>query len=76
MEAQSRVIIGSCLVEATGHNCPISIINTTDQEIELRAPHVEIEPMEKEIEVEILTTKLTKIYEIDAKSLIRIENMH
>lgn len=43
LETRPGVIIGGCLVNASDYSCPVSVINTTDEEIEIQAPHVDIE---------------------------------
>jgi len=34
-ETKSGVFIGNCLVELTKYTCPISIINTTEESVEI-----------------------------------------
>lgn len=57
-ETTPGVYIGSCLVEPKNFSCPVSIINTTDETIELATPIVTLEDMEdKTITTEINTIK-------------------
>ena len=37
------VYIGNCLVESKNFSCPVSIMNTTDKEVDIRTPQVKIE---------------------------------
>ena len=43
------VYIGRCLVEPKNFLCPISVINTTDETMEIRTPYVTVEDMDREI---------------------------
>src|SRR5436190_11530499 len=54
------VYIGNCLVESKDFSCPISMINTTDKEIEIPTPHVKIEKMTSENTAQMCTIQPQK----------------
>jgi hypothetical protein len=45
-ETAPGIYIGRCLVEPKNFSCPISVINTTDETIEIRTPLVKIEDLD------------------------------
>jgi len=59
-EPTPGVYIGNCLVKPEKYTCPISIINTTDREVEIRTPLVTLEKMERDVVAEIHTAQAIK----------------
>ncbi|KAM0728861.1 Retrovirus-related Pol polyprotein from transposon 412 [Formica fusca] len=59
-EAAPGVFIGSCLVDPQNYLCPASVINTTDNIIEMLMPQVTIEEIAQENTVEINATQAKK----------------
>lgn len=56
-ETAPGVYIGSCLVEPNNFACPVSIINTTDNIIEMATPIVTLEDIKENIkEINIIET--------------------
>ncbi|CAL1681033.1 unnamed protein product [Lasius platythorax] len=45
-ETAPGIYIGRCLVKPQNYSCPISVINTTDETIEIRTPLVKIEDLD------------------------------
>ena len=54
------VYIGNCLVESKNFSCPISMINTTDKEVEIPTPHVKVEKITSENKAEMYTIQPQK----------------
>src|SRR5436190_6435734 len=54
------VYIGNYLVESKDFSCPISMINTTDKEIEIPTPHVKIEKVTSENTAQMYTIQPQK----------------
>jgi len=42
------VYIGNCLVKPEKYTCPVSIINTTDREVEIQTPLITLEEVERD----------------------------
>jgi len=40
------IYIGKCLVKPKKYTCPVSVINTTDREVEIQTPFVTFEKVE------------------------------
>ncbi|KMQ92552.1 retrovirus-like pol polyprotein [Lasius niger] len=59
-ETAPGIYIGRCLVEPENYSCPISVINTTDQIIEIRTPLVKIEDIDTDNPHAIYTIQLEK----------------
>src|SRR5436190_7485927 len=60
------VYIGNCLVDSKNYACPISVINTTDKEIEISTPHVKVEKMTSENTAQMYTIQPQKKTKIKA----------
>lgn len=56
-EIKPGIFIGNCLVEPKNNKCLISIMNTTEKQIEIEAPVIEIEKIEVGKEAAILTAR-------------------
>jgi len=54
------VYIGNCLVKPKNYTCPISVINTTDREVEIPTPLVTIEKVERDTVAEMHTVQAIK----------------
>ncbi|KAL6416667.1 hypothetical protein ACFW04_013259 [Cataglyphis niger] len=48
-EKAPGVYIGNCIVNAADYTCPVSVINTTDREVEMQTPLIALEEIEKVI---------------------------
>ncbi|KAM0732490.1 Retrovirus-related Pol polyprotein from transposon 412 [Formica fusca] len=59
-ETAPGIYIGNCLVESKYHACPVSVMNTTDTEVEIQTPHVVLEDIEYDRESEIYTIQTRK----------------
>jgi len=47
-EITPGIYIGNCLVNAEKYECPVSVINTTDETVEIPTPHVTVEKIERD----------------------------
>lgn len=65
------IFIGSCLVKPHDYQCPISILNTTENKVRINAPHIELEELGKPVEVPINTVAKKNSIEIDRQAKIR-----
>jgi len=54
------VFIGSCLVELEEYTCPISVINTTEESVEITTPLVTIDELRVSNRVSILALQQAK----------------
>ena len=54
------VYIGNCLVKPENHICVLSVINTTDKEIEIPTPQVTLEELETDTHTQIHATMTGK----------------
>ncbi|XP_077264813.1 uncharacterized protein LOC143898889 [Temnothorax americanus] len=59
-EMKPGVYIGNCLVKPENHICIVSIINTTDKEIEIPIPQVTLEKLETDTHTKIHATMTGK----------------
>ncbi|XP_070159225.1 uncharacterized protein [Polyergus mexicanus] len=59
-ETAPGIYLGNCLVEPKDYTCPVSIINTTDTEVEIQTPNVTLEDIEREIKSKIHTIQARK----------------
>ena len=68
-------------MEAHNYHCKISVINTTEKEIEIQTPHVQIEQITKENTAELLATakeedSIPKSRTEKIKQLLRTEHLN
>jgi len=54
------VYIGNCLVKPEKYTCPISVINTTDREVEIQMPLVPLEKVERDTVTEMHAVQAIK----------------
>jgi len=47
-EPTPEVYIGNCLVKPEKYTCPVSVINTTDKEVQIQTPFVTLEKVERD----------------------------
>ena len=59
-ETAPGIYIGRCLVEPKNYICPISVINTTDETVEIRTPRVTVEDISEDNPHEIYTIQTEK----------------
>jgi hypothetical protein len=83
-EVKPRILIGGCLVELNEFTCPASILNTTENEIEIQAPQVIIEEVTREITTESAINNIKEKHESTTaisrneriKNLLRIYHLN
>ncbi|KAL6420782.1 hypothetical protein ACFW04_014022 [Cataglyphis niger] len=49
------IYIGNCIVNAADYTCPVSVINTTDREVEMQTPLIALEEIESDTTSEMYT---------------------
>ncbi|KAL6416664.1 hypothetical protein ACFW04_013260 [Cataglyphis niger] len=54
-EKAPGVYIGNCIVNAADYTCPVSVINTTDREVEMQTPLIALEEIESGHEINTRT---------------------
>jgi len=59
-EIKPGVFIGSCLVEPEEYTCPISIINTTEESVEITTPLITVDEIRVSNRASILALQETK----------------
>jgi len=59
-ETKPGVFIGGCLVEPEGYTCPISVINTTEESVEMTTPLVTVDELRGNDRASILTLQQAK----------------
>jgi len=59
-EPTPGVYIGNCLVKSEKYTCPVSVINTTDREVEIQTPLVILEKIERDTVAEMHTVQSIK----------------
>jgi len=59
-EIKPEVFIGSCLVELEKYTCPISIINTTNESVEITTPLVTVDELRVSDRANILALQQVK----------------
>jgi len=59
-EPTSGMYVWNCLVKPEKYTCPISVINTTDREIEIQTPLVTLEKVERDTVTEMHAVQTIK----------------
>jgi len=59
-EPTPGVYIGNCLVKPENYTCPVSVINTTDREVEMQTPLVNLEKVERDTVAEMHAVQAIK----------------
>jgi len=59
-ETKPGVFIGSCIIEPEKYTCPISIINTTEESVEITTPIVTVNKIRVSNRASILALQKTK----------------
>jgi len=59
-EPTPGVYIGNCLVKPKKYTCPVSVINTTDKEVEIQTPLVTLEKVERDTVAEMHAVQAIK----------------
>ncbi|KAL6420402.1 hypothetical protein ACFW04_014529 [Cataglyphis niger] len=54
-EKSPGIYIGNCIVNAADYTCPVSVINTTNKEIEMQTPLIALEEIESDMTSEMYT---------------------
>ena len=59
-ETAPGIYIGRCLVEPINYICPVSVINTTDETVEIQTPYVTLDDVGEESAHGIYTVQAEK----------------